>query len=299
MHRGQLCKTKSAKNAQRGKLMFKELKEINKKPRPFEFYTAEELWADPYISKKMLEYHLNESVDAASRNRRFIDRSASWIIENFNLSKNTSVIDFGCGPGLYTIQFANAGAAVTGIDFSINSLSYAEKKAKENQVTINYVHNNYLNYITDKKFDLITMIMCDFAALSPIQRNSLLQKFHNLLKPNGSIILDVYSLNYYYKKQEQAIYEFNQMDRFWNSDDYYSFLNTFKYEDEKLLLDKYTIFTKKEKYRIYNWIQCFSKEMIIEEFDKAGLRIENFYADVSGNIYNNEINEFAIVAQKK
>ncbi len=43
--------------------MFKELKEINSRPTPFQFYTADELWTNEHTSMKMLEYHLNESVD--------------------------------------------------------------------------------------------------------------------------------------------------------------------------------------------------------------------------------------------
>jgi len=35
--------------------MFKELKEINSRPAPFQFYTADELWADEHTSKQMLE----------------------------------------------------------------------------------------------------------------------------------------------------------------------------------------------------------------------------------------------------
>ena len=89
------------------------------------------------------------------------------------------------------------------------------------------------------------------------------------------------------------------MDNFWSNNDYYCFLNTFKYEEEKVLLDKYTIITKTEKRQIYNWTQCFSKEMIVEEFDKAGLRIEKFYTDVSGKEYEDNTNEFAIVVEKK
>ncbi len=279
--------------------MFNELRDINNKPEPFEFYTAEELWTDPYVSKKMLEYHLNETVDAASRNKEFIDRSSNWIIGKFNISKDTSVIDYGCGPGLYTLRFAKTGATVTGVDFSKNSLSYAEKKAKENQLKINYIHHNYLNYDSDLKYDLITMIMCDFTVLSPIQRSILLQKFYNQLNPDGSILLDVYSLDYFREKQEQAVYEYNQMNNFWSGDDYYCFLNTYKYEKEKLLLDKYTIFTETDKKQIYNWSQCFDPEMINKEFDKNGLRIKEFYADVSGQAYRDETDEFAIVAQKK
>jgi hypothetical protein len=38
--------------------MFEELKKINERPKPFEFYTASDLWTDEYISKQMLSYHL-------------------------------------------------------------------------------------------------------------------------------------------------------------------------------------------------------------------------------------------------
>jgi hypothetical protein len=42
--------------------MFEELKRINARPKPFEFYTASDLWTDEYISEQMLSFHLNEDV---------------------------------------------------------------------------------------------------------------------------------------------------------------------------------------------------------------------------------------------
>ena len=36
-------------------------------------------------------------------------------------------------------------------------------------------------------------------------------------------------------------YEMNLLNGFWSSEPYYGFLNTFKYEEEKVTLDKYTI----------------------------------------------------------
>jgi len=65
--------------------MFKELKEINARPSPFQFYTADELWTNEHTSKQMLEYHLNESIDVASRNRAFIERSVKWIVSFFEV----------------------------------------------------------------------------------------------------------------------------------------------------------------------------------------------------------------------
>ena len=80
--------------------MFKELREINSRPAPFQFYTAGELWADEHTSKQMLEYHLNEAIDVSSRNMRFIERSVEWIGSHFGVDKSTEIADFGCGPGL-------------------------------------------------------------------------------------------------------------------------------------------------------------------------------------------------------
>ncbi|UCE24654.1 MAG: class I SAM-dependent methyltransferase, partial [Candidatus Zixiibacteriota bacterium] len=80
--------------------MFDKLEKINQRPKPFEFYTAETLWNDEHISKQMLDYHLNEDVDLASRNRAFVEKSASWIVSHFQVGSGVRICDFGCGPGL-------------------------------------------------------------------------------------------------------------------------------------------------------------------------------------------------------
>ncbi len=279
--------------------MFDELIKINVKPEPYEFYTAEELWTNEHTAQKMLEYHLDPSVEAASRNLKFINKSVEWIIDHFKLGGTSRVIDFGCGPGLYTSRIAQCGAKVTGIDFSENSLCYAKKYAHDNGLDVQYIQSNYLEYETDEMYDLIIMIMCDFTALSPSQRSKLLSKFSSMLKPDGSILLDVYSTNYYNLKEEQSKYELNSMDNFWSKNDYYCFVNTFKYSDENLILDKYTIYEKSDTRVVYNWYQCFSIESIKNEFCSSGLKITEFYSDVAGSIFDIKTNEFAIVAQRK
>lgn len=80
--------------------MYNELRIINSRPGPFQFYTADKLWADDHTSKKMLEFHLNEFIDVSSRNKDFIDRSVDWIVSHFRVGVNTRIADFGCGSGL-------------------------------------------------------------------------------------------------------------------------------------------------------------------------------------------------------
>jgi len=278
--------------------MFNKLKEINLRPAPFQFYTAEELWTNEYTSKQMLKYHLNESVDASSRNKKFIDRSVEWIVNHFGIDINSEIADFGCGPGLYTTKLAKYNAKVTGIDFSKNSLKYAKQVAVQDNLNIDYVLSNYLDFKTTNRFDLIIMIMCDYCALSPKQRKTILSKFHSLLKSDGSILLDVYSLIAFNEKKESATYELNPLNGFWSSEDNYCFINTFKYQNEKVMLDKYTIFEESKRRVVYNWLQYFSTDSIKKEFADNGLIIEELYSDVAGKTFSPDSSEFAIVARK-
>ncbi|HNR03921.1 MAG TPA: class I SAM-dependent methyltransferase [Bacillota bacterium] len=279
--------------------MFNNLKAINERPKPFQYYTAAELWTDEHTSKKMLDYHLNEEIDVSSRNARFINRSVSWIIEKFNLNNKSNVLDFGCGPGLYTNRFAERGINVTGVDFSKRSIEYAAQIASSKNLKVNYVHKNYLEYETQDRFDLITMIMCDYCALSPEQRGIMLNKFKELLKHSGNVLLDVYSLKSYNRREEIAAYEFNHLNNFWSPEDYYCFVNTFKYCDEKIILDKYTIIEKAQTRVIYNWLQYYSVETLRREFEDNGLEVLEFYSDVCGLPYDAESLEFAVAARQK
>ncbi|HQC18592.1 MAG TPA: class I SAM-dependent methyltransferase, partial [Smithella sp.] len=156
----------------------------------------------------------------------------------------------------------------------------------------------YLDFETDERFDLILMIMCDFCALSPAQRKTMLAKFHRLLEPAGSVLLDVYSLNAFNEREEKALYEPNLLDGFWSPDKYYGFLNTFKYEKEKVVLDQYTIIEAERTRTIYNWLQYFSPEDVEREFSACGFAIENYYADVAGTPFSAQSREFAIIARK-
>jgi len=279
--------------------MFEELENINTRPKPFEFYTASDLWTDEHTSKMMLSNHLNGEIDVSSRNSKFVSRSVGWIAAHFNVGRGTKIADFGCGPGLYTTKLARIGADVTGIDFSKRSIQYAQELAPQEGLSIQYENQDYLNFKTDDRFNLILMIMCDFCALSPSQRKKMLKMFYKILEVGGSVLLDVYSLTAFDQREESAMYEANLLNGFWSPNEYYGFLNTFKYEKEKVILDKYTIVEATRTRVIYNWLQYFNPGELEKEFVECGFTIEELYSDVAGAPYDSQAGEFAIVAQKK
>lgn len=279
--------------------LYDALARIDRRPEPFSRYTAEILWNDPHISERMLAFHLDEEAAPASRPAAFINRSAEWIISRFGLEDGRRVVDFGCGPGLYATRLAQAGARVTGIDFSKRSIRYAREAAARSGLSIDYVRQNYLSFASDQSFDLIVMIYCDFCALSPDQRKRLLTIFERCLAEDGRILLDVFSLNAFGARSEDSRFEHRLMDGFWSAGDYYGCMRTFKYEREKVVLDKYTIVAAERTWQVYNWLQYFSPSMLKQEFEAAGLAVEAVYADVAGSPYAEEGSEFAVVAKRR
>lgn len=278
--------------------MFHDLEQINHRPEPFEFYTAADLWTDEHTSKQMLAYHLNTEIDVSSRRGEVIDRSVGWMSSHFHVKPGTRIADFGCGPGLYAARLARLGASVTGIDFSRSSIEYAQKAAADGKLSISYLNQDYLDFATEDRFDLILMIMCDFCALSPEQRQTMLTKFCKLLRPNGRVLLDVYSLSAFEQREEGASYAEDLLDGFWSPGKYYGFLTTFRYEDEKVSLDKYTIVEPGRTRTVYNWLQYFSPGVLLKEFEAAGLSVEDKYANVAGSPYVESASEFAVVGKK-
>ena len=280
------------------KELFQLLTIINQQPKAYEYYTTPELWCDPYISKQMLAMHLSQDTELASRKADFIERSVAWITNYFKLNQQVKLCDFGCGPGLYTTKFAQRGTKVTGIDFSATAISYALAQAKYYNLDIEYILQDYLKFETSNKFDLITMIYCDFCALNPRQRAILLQNFHRCLADDGLILLDVSSLAEYNTKPAIAVYEHVEANGFWSPDPYYVFHHRFKYPKEHLLLDKFSIITQVAVRHSYNWLQCFSVPAIAQELQQHGFEVIDYFANVAGDLYTENATEVAVIARK-
>lgn len=277
---------------------FEILARALEKPAPFSAYTAERLWADPHTSGQMLKLHLDAEVDVSSRRASFIDASVAWLVEAFELGPEKRVIDFGCGPGLYASRLARCGAEVTGVDFSANSIDYATEAARKAGQDLTYVRADYLEYEPAGPFDLITMIMCDFCALSPEQRSVMLRKFAGNLSDGGRLVFDVYSLTQFDQTGEGVMLEENLLNGFWSPAPYVGILARFRYEDEAVTLDKYTIIEEQRHWTVLNWLQHYSPRSLELELNAHGLVVEAVLGDVAGHGFDAAATEFAVVARR-
>lgn len=264
--------------------MFNELKKYTTKPK---LYTpsTNKFWDDEHISKGMLEAHLNPNWDAATRKPEFLDKSVNWISKIAPTSQYKFLLDLGCGPGLYAERFNSAGYSVTGVDFSKRSIAYAKEQTLLNKSNIEYHYQNYLTIDYIEQFDVITLIYCDYAALSITDRLILLRKVYQALKPNGKFIFDVFTP--LMRKDESRSWQYYEEGGFWSEKPHICLESVYQYDDEDNIELRQFIVQTEETINCYNiWDRFFTKEALLSEIQTAGFNAFEFYGDIAGKEFS-------------
>lgn len=248
-------------------------------------------WNDPHISKGMLEAHLDLDTDAASRKPAFIDRSVDWIVSL--LPAGAKLLDIGCGPGLYTSRFAQRGLQVTGLDFSERSVAYARAHDPHSA----YVVQDYLAMEYIDLFDAITLIWCDYGALTPEDRVELVQRVYRALKPGGLFLLDVFTNRHNQGRKEDTSWVVHPQGGFWSVQPHITLHATYCY-GKTVTLDRHVVIDDQGE-RAYNiWNTCFAVESLLDEIEPAGFTSIGYYADVAGTPYSEESTTLCVVFRK-
>jgi 2-polyprenyl-6-hydroxyphenyl methylase / 3-demethylubiquinone-9 3-methyltransferase len=118
-----------------------------------------------------------------------------WIIERithyFPLSKETHILDVGCGGGFLSNALARTGARVTGVDLSEESLKVAQKYDETKSVVYTKADAFHLPF-ADQSFEVLTAM--DF--LEHVEDPAkVIQEFSRVLKPGGLFIFHTFNRN--------------------------------------------------------------------------------------------------------
>jgi len=87
-------------------------------------------WNDPDFSRRMLQEHLSQEHDAASRRFEIIEKHVDWIHHQGVIRRACQDSRLGLWPRLYTSRLAKLGHECVGIDFSPASITYASECAR-------------------------------------------------------------------------------------------------------------------------------------------------------------------------
>jgi SAM-dependent methyltransferase len=148
-------------------------------------------WDDPDFSRRMLLEHLSQQHDAASRRTTIIEQQVRWIHEQILSGVPASILDLGCGPGLYSARLAVLGHRCTGIDFGPASIAYARQHSAGT-----FIQGDVRQVAFGSDYDLVMMIFGEFNTFTPEEAADLLRKAYSALKEGGILLLEVHHADF-------------------------------------------------------------------------------------------------------
>ena len=104
----------------------------------------------------------------------------------------SSILDLCCGPGRCSTVLARKGFSVTGVDLSPYLIDKAEERAKDENLSIEYVLDDMRRYVRPLAYDLVLNMFTSFGYFD--DKNDDLVVLKNVfisLKPGGAFLIDV------------------------------------------------------------------------------------------------------------
>ena len=160
-------------------------------------------WDDPDFSRRMLNEHLSQEHDAASRRFEIIDSHVRWIHDQVLKGNPTRILDLGCGPGLYTSRLARLGHRCVGIDYSPASIAYAKEQAEEEGLECTYIQQDIRTADYGDGYCLVMLIFGEFNVFRPEEARGILEKAYRALASDSYLLLEPHTFEAVLKIGEQ------------------------------------------------------------------------------------------------
>lgn len=249
------------------------------------------IWSAPHIREQLLAAHLDANSDAASRRPEAIKSTFEWLMRDH--PDPGSVVDLGCGPGLYSREFASRGWRVLGIDINRASIRYAKQYSEANGLALRYWEQSYLDHINAGPFDLATCIYCDFGALTRNQQKIFLHNVHRSLATNGEFVFDVFGLGMAESKiQGRRTWTRENTSGFWSPSPCYVMSESQHFESEQVWGEKYIVVPDSGQPQTYViWTHYFTLAGIEAQLAEAGFKLLESSTEVlsENNFTSNDV----------
>lgn len=190
-----------------------------------------------------------------------------------------NMVDLGCGTGQITTRLANMGYQMTGLDYSVDMLSYAEQRASEQRLSIQWINQDLREMEGLTGMDAVVSY-CDVMNYITSQEELHVVFSHvaKMLKENGLFIFDVHSL--YHVANNLVNQTFATVD-----EDMSSIWFCSEGDEQGEMFHDLTFFVSNgesySRFDEFHHQKTFSIEKYQNLLEQNGLQIRNIYSDFS------------------
>jgi SAM-dependent methyltransferase len=255
-------------------------------------------WHDPDFSERMLQEHLSQEHDAASRRLETVNHHVQWIHHRLLAGRPTRILDLGCGPGLYTGRLAKLGHECVGIDYSPASIAHARQQSRQEKLRCIYLNQDIRAADYGTNFGMIMLIFGEFNVFRPADARLILNKAYHALAPGGLLLLEphVYStiqrvgeLQRSWYSSEGGLFSASPylylQESFWNPDSSTTALRYFVIDASTGKVDLYA-----------QSMQAYTDEQYRLILAESGFKEVEFYPSLTGKTDEGDL--FVVIGRK-
>lgn len=277
------------------------LRDVVRRPVPKPWAEGEKIpWDEPEFSRRMLEEHLSQAHDAASRRFWVIDRHVAWIHEALLAAQPARVLDLGCGPGLYTSRLAALGHTCVGIDFGPASIAYAREQAEAAGLSCNYQLEDVRRASYGRGYELVMFLFGEINVFRRSDAAAIVQKASAALAPGGLLLLEPHTYETVQRLGQSPPGWYSSERGLWSARPHLCLQENFWDENRAVTTERYYVVDAEtgEVTRHASSMQAYSDQGYRDLLREAGFEQVRFYPSLTGRADGAHEGLFALVARK-
>ncbi len=129
-----------------------------------------------------------------------------FIEQALRVSAGSRVLDVGCGLGVQTVELASRGYHLVGLDISPTMISRAYDEAEDRGLQIDFVRGDMRDITFEEPFDALLCWGTTFGYFTDEENELALRQFHQMLKPEGKLLLEVVNRDFMIGSQPNQVW---------------------------------------------------------------------------------------------
>jgi len=257
-------------------------------------------WNELDFSRRLLDEHLDQTHDAASRRLPIVDSHVNWIHRHVLEEKASRVLDLCCGPGLYTNRLVRLGHECVGIDFSPASIAYAIAEAEDQGLGTRYVQGDIREVEYGGGYGLAMMLFGEFNTFPGERIQRVLERMYESLAPGGRLLLEPQRLDAVERSgHEHANWYRSEADLF--ADQPHICLEEHFWDEEaRVATDRYFAINAgtAEVSEYHSTTQGYQQSELADLVDAAGFEDVEFHRSLTGSEDGEDMSLMVVGARK-
>jgi SAM-dependent methyltransferase len=248
----------------------------------------------------MLNEHLSQEHDLASRRFEIIDKQVHWIHHQILKGNPTRVLDLGCGPGLYTNRLARLGHCCVGIDFSPAAIAYAREQAEEAGLECTYIQQDIRTAEYGDEYGLVMSIFGEFNVFRPGEARGILEKAGRAMVPGGFLLLEPHTYEAVVKLGKQPASWYSAEKGLFSEEPHLCLQENFWDAEDKVAIQRYYVIDAAtgELTRYSSSTQAYTNEEYRSLLAECGFGEVVFYPSLDGSTDRPEGALIGVLSQK-